>query len=731
MGAWMYVGFAIRMAEGLELGIGDDKPPHLRRRLAASASTTFPTTAAETEAGSRTNADARLEAAPRPGTDLPDLYREGTGTVSQNVNDKRGAKALEEIATSEVRRRTMFSCFVLDRMLACGKNRSAMIRSENVKIQLPCSEIAFDLSFETFTGYLRPRPEIGIHVAGPPDSGEVASDVNDSLLARFNLLVDIWGEISEYSFAGGRHTEEQPPWEESKFRRLRGNLESFYAHLPSTFTFSTANYHKHENHNASTEYVSLHMLFAVCQIMLHREYTPFIPIRCMRPMGPLDEPTFPEGSAPRMFWEQSADTMFEAAYNIIELIEICQTRKQMPMSALVVFAVWTAAFVGIYAWHFPRMDKNHHMVTQFDAERNGRRGPVLSNNDDRRVSTHGPTAAAFEALKSMGTWLQMATTYVKYFHEMDEYYEGVKKEYWVHVEKHGGETGRHKSVRQGGNDGGLDEWKVHGPKVMNIGKISAAEEAGSEGVELPADGNKRDRDNANKHIAPEPRLVESAKTSSSQLRRTAVDGSSSYSNTQDAIGQDGGEGPRQGHQQQQQQQQENAIDENTAVDGGEGATTVATAVPGNSLQGILYGGENAAQFAGDDIDNGVDENNNGSGAMQAIPEEQWDQFAQHAQEQHPAQMYAQGPLSQTQASSSNFSPEDCLPSDVATDFQFDLFYPPLADVEPYVSTLEGKRWQDASQAVGIERFSQAELDGPAVWGASYFGAEYQTGGFQS
>lgn len=732
MGAWMYVGFGIRMAEGLKMGVSDEPPRH-RRRAATSVPSALPTAAAEAEVDIKADIDTgngpRSSSTTSPTKAHPsDSYREGTNTATQQISDKRSVTtAIEAIVSSEVRRRTMFSCFVLDRMLACGKNRSTMIRSENIKIQLPCSEIAFDLSFKTFTGFLRPRPEIGKDAAGATVAREVASDINDSLLARFICLVDIWGEISEYSFAGGRHTEERPPWEESEFRRLRGVLEDFYARLPSTFTFSTTNYHKHENHHASTEYVSLHMLGAVCQIMLHREYTPFIPARCMRPMGPLDEPTFPEGSAPLGFWEQSADQMFKAAREIVELIEICQTRKQMPMSALVVFAVWTAAFVGIYAWHFPRMDINHRMSTRHDADRNRKRRTGSDKEDDLQVSTHGPTAIAFDALKGMGMWLQMATTYVKYFHEMDEYYKGVKKEYWAHVGRHSGETARRKSVRQGGNGGGLDEWKVHGPKVTNNGKIFAAEDTFAEGSDLSGEGNKRDEDDVNDNATAEPRAAP-AKARSSQLRRIAPAGSSSLVGPDTASGLDR-------DQQQRQRQHGDVIGEEPTLGDEESAVAAETAVPDDGMHGILYEGEIAVQFPDGNIgDNDDNSGNVSDDILQTVPTQQWDQYAQHPQQQQqqPAQLYVQDPMSQPQTNSSNSSPpEDYLCNDASTNFPFDLFYAPVAGVEPYVNTLEGKRWQDASQAAGIERFSQAELDGPAVWGVSYFGTGFSSADFQS
>lgn len=215
LGAWMYVGVAIRMAQALGLGFGDKPDLKMRsktqRRSVGSSSRVPP---------------------PRP----------------------------ELMISKEIGRRTMFSCLTLDRLLSCGKERVSTIRSEDLQIQLPCNEWAFDLSKEVRTGFLR----------GPDDQGPRDLE-DDSVLSRFVRLVDLWGDISTYSFAGGRLVEDHPPWDpRTKFFQLRTKLEAFYCDLPSTFTLSTSNYHRHENQQASSVYVALHMLGSVCQIMLNR-----------------------------------------------------------------------------------------------------------------------------------------------------------------------------------------------------------------------------------------------------------------------------------------------------------------------------------------------------------------------------------------------------------------------------------------------------------------------------
>lgn len=124
-------------------------------------------------------------------------------------------------------------------------------------------------------------------------------------------------------------------------------------------------------------------------------------------MGPLDEPTFPEGryNIPEGFWEESAEKVFKAGRDIVDLIEIC--RDKLPMSALVLFAIWIAAFVGQYAWHFPHMDQYKHMLV--DEDEDGRESEA-----EMDITKVGPTATCYQTLIRISAWSKMASTYVRY-----------------------------------------------------------------------------------------------------------------------------------------------------------------------------------------------------------------------------------------------------------------------------------------------------------------------------
>lgn len=407
LGAWMYVGFAIRLAQAMSLGDGDKevtKPFH------------------------------RRPIGPPP---------------------KKKALEPQMIIAREIRRRSMFSCMIMDRLLGCGKGRVSTINADDLKIQLPCSEVDFDLSHDVYTGFLNSTPE-DVERALP----------NDNVLSRFVRLINIWGEISKWSFAGGRFTEHHAPWnKESTFFQLRKKLDAYYEELPPLFQWSPSNYYKHENHHASSTYVSLHMLSAVCRIMLHREYIPFIPIRCDKPIGPLDEPTFPQGDEPPGFWEDSAEEVFVAARDIVDLIDI--TRDKLPISALVVFAVWTAAFVGIYTIWFPHMDTRRHMLPSDED---------VGANCEMDVIKHGPTSVTYKTLNQMSVWLRMAETYSNYFREMVTFYDKVKQDYEKFTGKALFNTANERVVSVGLGGGGLEEWREENSKIVNNGEILTTDE---------------------------------------------------------------------------------------------------------------------------------------------------------------------------------------------------------------------------------------------------------------
>ncbi|KAK2037238.1 fungal-specific transcription factor [Colletotrichum somersetense] len=393
LAAWMYIGVATRMAQGLNLGLGDKALGENKILVPISPSN-------------------------RPEQLPSDMWKD-----------------------KEIKRRTMFSCLILDRLLSCGSDRVSMIRYEDLQIKLPCTEHAFDLGRFVYTGLQR-QVEL-----------EMGRSVDKSILGQFVQLIDLWGDIKEYISKGGRHTETLPPWNmESTFYRLNNMLEAFYSHLPENLTLSRVNLWT----NTSSTYVSLHMLGALCKIMLHREYIPFFAIKCHKPLGPLDKPFISPIMFPEQFWNQSAEQVFKAGREIIELI--LTSRYNFPYSPLVVFAIWQAAFISLYARHYPHMDTKNHIVNEEEIQEQAL-GTVP------KITPTANTSVAFQALTKVAPYFTMASNYMNHFRYLDRYFTKVFSDYTNEVPRKSSDG--QLIIRLDGGGGGAEEWQTKTEKITS------------------------------------------------------------------------------------------------------------------------------------------------------------------------------------------------------------------------------------------------------------------------
>jgi hypothetical protein len=92
----------------------------------------------------------------------------------------------------------------------------------------------------------------------------------------------------------------------------------------------------------------MHVVLLLCSIMLHREYVPFIPVRCSKPQGPLDPPLFPpqDYHIPPGFWEESARELFKSARDLVDLLRTCQEWGVLAETPIIGFAVYIVACIG-------------------------------------------------------------------------------------------------------------------------------------------------------------------------------------------------------------------------------------------------------------------------------------------------------------------------------------------------------------------------------------------------
>lgn len=245
---------------------------------------------------------------------------------------------------------------------------------------------------------------------------------------------------------------------------MRKELDDFDSSLPAELVYTQDLLKAHIDEKTSAAYTSIHTLYAMCRIVLHREHIPFIAISCEKPCGPLDPPTFPPDKyqIPEGFWEESARYIFKSARDIVEIVRSVAKNNRLVQSAIVGFAIWQAAFVGIYAINFPQMDQGEYMCDV----KNGRKF------DDSGREWKGATGIAINTLKAEQATLVMARGWFNKLRDQFHYFVGLKNSLEAGTSK--GNGTKH-SIREGGEGGGLEEYKLAERALKDFGTFEDGE----------------------------------------------------------------------------------------------------------------------------------------------------------------------------------------------------------------------------------------------------------------
>lgn len=151
-------------------------------------------------------------------------------------NAQQGPQSDEDsFVHQEVRRRTFWSCYIMDRYLSSGKYRPQMLHANELRIQLPGSERAFLFAEKVRTLMLGEeersnggRAEVQHHrqasvrlghgesdgrnsLSSPApqdekedDRGRLEVGSDEGLVSRYVKILEIYGRVMQWSCAGGR-----------------------------------------------------------------------------------------------------------------------------------------------------------------------------------------------------------------------------------------------------------------------------------------------------------------------------------------------------------------------------------------------------------------------------------------------------------------------------------------------------------------------------------------------
>jgi hypothetical protein len=225
----------------------------------------------------------------------------------RSVAPDSGEKEELTFTDREIRRRTMWSCFLMDRYTSSGTDRPHFVEQQYIRAQLPIKESYFQMEI---TG---PTEDIDGNVPNPVEenSGQVAdASENMGIMAFLIRLVSVWGRLVQYHNLGGKEKDQYPMWaEESTFSDIKISLNAWKEALPESLHWNPENLQNHISEKVANQFIFLHIVYNQLVLFMNRFALPFPGVR----------PTFPN-DMPKDFRENASHVAHEAANQISTLV---------------------------------------------------------------------------------------------------------------------------------------------------------------------------------------------------------------------------------------------------------------------------------------------------------------------------------------------------------------------------------------------------------------------------
>lgn len=157
----------------------------------------------------------------------------------------------------EVRRRTMWACFLMDRFNSSGTDRPLFVKEDTLKIQLPVKERLFQLDMpgptEDLAGNV-PHPV-------PTDEGQLSNPKDNMGVAAYMIKsIALWGRIIGFLNQGGKDADTHSMWEDdSEYSKLLQQAEDLAGGLPDSLTYSPENLRLHDTEAMANQFLFLHI----------------------------------------------------------------------------------------------------------------------------------------------------------------------------------------------------------------------------------------------------------------------------------------------------------------------------------------------------------------------------------------------------------------------------------------------------------------------------------------
>ncbi|KAK1140353.1 hypothetical protein N8T08_010409 [Aspergillus melleus] len=262
------------------------------------------------------------------------LHRELEYDPLMSQNNANGSQL--SFTDREIRRRTMWACFLMDRYNSSGSQRPPIGNERFLQIQLPMKEPNFQMEIpgptEDLDGNI-PNPV-------PEDAGQLSNArENMGVSAYIIRAVVIWGRIVDYLNLGGKRKDVHPLWSpESGYAHLKRQIDGFSETLPTHLAFTYENLQIHAADRIANQFLFLHIIIHQNMLFLNQFAIP------LSPGGR------PPRDMPKAFLSSAGRAAVEAAHHISVLIDRASAYPlTVPFAGYCAYSASTVHIWGIFS----------------------------------------------------------------------------------------------------------------------------------------------------------------------------------------------------------------------------------------------------------------------------------------------------------------------------------------------------------------------------------------------
>ncbi|CRG85806.1 hypothetical protein PISL3812_02817 [Talaromyces islandicus] len=260
------------------------------------------------------------------------LHRE----VDNDMLSQSGKLSELSFTDREIRRRTMWACFLMDRYNSSGSQRPPIGNEKFIQIQLPVKESHFLMEIPG------PTEDLSGDVPNPVPEGQgQLSDpkANMGVSGYIIRAIIIWGHIVDYLNLGGKKKDPYPLWDpNSGYMRLKEEIDNFASSLPKSLVFNSENLQDHAAEKVANQFIFLHIIIHQNILFLNQFAIP------LAPGGR------PPNGMPRPFLSDAGRAAVEAAHHISSLIfQASGHSLTVPFAGYCAYSASTVHIWGIFS----------------------------------------------------------------------------------------------------------------------------------------------------------------------------------------------------------------------------------------------------------------------------------------------------------------------------------------------------------------------------------------------